>query len=37
MSEPYLAGLRLAGRRVVVIGGGGVAQRRLPALVRSGA
>jgi uroporphyrin-III C-methyltransferase / precorrin-2 dehydrogenase / sirohydrochlorin ferrochelatase len=33
----YLAGLRLAGRRVVVIGGGSVAQRRLPLLVASGA
>lgn len=37
MSEPYLAGLRLAGRRVVVVGGGGVAQRRMPPLVRAGA
>lgn len=33
----YLAGLDLAGRRVVVIGGGTVAQRRLPRLVGSGA
>ena len=33
----YLAGLRLAGRRVVVVGGGSVAQRRLPLLVASGA
>jgi len=35
--NPYLAGLRLAGRRVVVVGGGSVAQRRLPLLVASGA
>lgn len=34
---PYLAGLRLAGRRAVVVGGGVVAQRRLGALVASGA
>lgn len=33
----YLAGLDLAGRRVVVVGGGTVAQRRLPRLVSSGA
>ncbi|WP_328461642.1 uroporphyrinogen-III C-methyltransferase [Streptomyces sp. NBC_00448] len=33
----YPVGLRLAGRRVVVIGGGQVAQRRLPALVSAGA
>ncbi|TDV39694.1 uroporphyrinogen-III C-methyltransferase [Actinophytocola oryzae] len=33
----YLAGLALAGRRVVVVGGGTVAQRRLPRLVASGA
>ena len=33
----YLVGLRLAGRRVVVVGGGSVAQRRLPLLVASGA
>jgi uroporphyrin-III C-methyltransferase / precorrin-2 dehydrogenase / sirohydrochlorin ferrochelatase len=38
MSEShYLAGLALAGRRVVVVGGGTVAQRRLPRLVSSGA
>ncbi|MBS9534155.1 uroporphyrinogen-III C-methyltransferase [Mycobacterium sp. M1] len=38
MSEnPYLAGLRLAGRKVVVVGGGSVAQRRLPLLISSGA
>lgn len=34
---PYLAGLRLAGRRVVVVGGGHVAQRRVPALLAAGA
>ena len=34
---PYLAGLRLAGRRVVVVGGGAVAQRRLPGLLDGGA
>lgn len=33
----YLVGLDLAGRRVVVVGGGTVAQRRLPRLVGSGA
>ncbi|MFE5208172.1 uroporphyrinogen-III C-methyltransferase [Streptomyces sp. NPDC056600] len=33
----YPVGLRLAGRRVVVLGGGQVAQRRLPALVAAGA
>ncbi|MCT2584672.1 uroporphyrinogen-III C-methyltransferase [Actinophytocola gossypii] len=33
----YLAGLDLAGRRVVVVGGGTVAARRLPRLVSSGA
>ncbi|MCW2651827.1 MAG: uroporphyrinogen-III C-methyltransferase [Mycobacterium sp.] len=38
MSEnAYLVGLRLAGKKVVVIGGGSVAQRRLPLLVASGA
>lgn len=35
--NPYLVGLRLAGKRVVVVGGGTVAQRRLPLLVASGA
>ncbi|MFJ6213634.1 uroporphyrinogen-III C-methyltransferase [Streptomyces sp. NPDC092296] len=34
---PYPVGLRLAGRRVVVVGGGQVAQRRLPALIAAGA
>ncbi|MFE9609358.1 uroporphyrinogen-III C-methyltransferase [Streptomyces sp. NPDC006012] len=33
----YPVGLRLAGRRVAVLGGGQVAQRRLPALVAAGA
>ena len=35
--NPYLAGLRLFGKKVVVVGGGSVAQRRLPVLVASGA
>jgi uroporphyrin-III C-methyltransferase/precorrin-2 dehydrogenase/sirohydrochlorin ferrochelatase len=34
---PYPSGLRLAGRRVVVVGGGHVAQRRIPALLTAGA
>jgi uroporphyrin-III C-methyltransferase / precorrin-2 dehydrogenase / sirohydrochlorin ferrochelatase len=34
---PYLLGLRLAGRRVAIIGGGAVAARRMPALLDSGA
>ncbi|MBL1067320.1 uroporphyrinogen-III C-methyltransferase [Streptomyces sp. 7-21] len=34
---PYPVGLRLAGRRVLVLGGGTVAQRRLPALLAAGA
>ncbi|MEV5471728.1 uroporphyrinogen-III C-methyltransferase [Streptomyces sp. NPDC003631] len=34
---PYPVGLRLSGRRVVVLGGGQVAQRRLPALIAAGA
>jgi uroporphyrin-III C-methyltransferase/precorrin-2 dehydrogenase/sirohydrochlorin ferrochelatase len=33
----YPSGLRLAGRRVVVVGGGHIAQRRVPALVGAGA
>jgi uroporphyrin-III C-methyltransferase / precorrin-2 dehydrogenase / sirohydrochlorin ferrochelatase len=33
----YPVGLRLSGRRVVVLGGGQVAQRRLPPLVAAGA
>ncbi|CAM4266781.1 Siroheme synthase [Mycobacterium basiliense] len=35
--SPYLVGLRLGGRKVVVVGGGTVAQRRLPLLIASGA
>jgi len=35
--SPYLVGLRLTGKKVVVVGGGTVAQRRLPLLVASGA
>ena len=40
MSDPtpiYPAGLILAGRRVVVVGGGQVAQRRIPPLLAAGA
>lgn len=33
----YPVGLRLTGRKVVVLGGGQVAQRRLPALIAAGA
>jgi uroporphyrin-III C-methyltransferase/precorrin-2 dehydrogenase/sirohydrochlorin ferrochelatase len=36
-APPYLLGLRLSGRRVVVAGGGRVADRRVPVLVRAGA
>ena len=36
-SGHYLAGLDLTGRKVVVVGGGSVAQRRLPNLVGAGA
>ena len=35
--DPYLVGLDLAGRRVVVVGGGTVAQRRLGGLLAAGA
>lgn len=35
--SPYLVGLRLHGKRVVVVGAGTVAQRRLPLLIASGA
>ena len=35
--NPYLLGLRLEGRRVVVVGGGAVASRRVPALLDAGA
>jgi uroporphyrin-III C-methyltransferase/precorrin-2 dehydrogenase/sirohydrochlorin ferrochelatase len=34
---PYPSGLRLSGRRVVVVGGGHVAQRRIPGLLAAGA
>ncbi|MGC4111901.1 MAG: uroporphyrinogen-III C-methyltransferase [Nocardioides sp.] len=34
---PYPSGLRLSGRRVVVVGGGNVSQRRVPALLAAGA
>jgi uroporphyrin-III C-methyltransferase/precorrin-2 dehydrogenase/sirohydrochlorin ferrochelatase len=34
---PYPSGLRLTGRRVVVVGGGHVAQRRIPGLLAAGA
>ncbi|MEU8267359.1 uroporphyrinogen-III C-methyltransferase [Sphaerisporangium sp. NPDC049002] len=37
MSSPYLLGLRLNGRRVLVVGGGRVAQRRVPTLLDAGA
>ncbi|MFC0545075.1 uroporphyrinogen-III C-methyltransferase [Kutzneria chonburiensis] len=37
VEQHYLVGLDLSGRRVVVVGGGTVAQRRLPRLVASGA
>ncbi len=36
-SYAYPAGLRLTGRRVVVVGGGHVAQRRVPQLIAAGA
>ena len=35
--HPYLAGLVLAGRKVVVVGGGHVAQRRVPTFLAAGA
>jgi uroporphyrin-III C-methyltransferase/precorrin-2 dehydrogenase/sirohydrochlorin ferrochelatase len=35
--SPYPSGLRLEGRRVLVVGGGHVAQRRLPRLISAGA
>lgn len=37
MSVGFPVVLRLAGRRCVVVGGGGVATRRIPSLTRSGA
>ena len=36
-SAPYLSGLVLTGRRVLVVGGGHVAQRRVPKLIAAGA
>ncbi|TPG36953.1 uroporphyrinogen-III C-methyltransferase [Mycolicibacterium hodleri] len=33
----YLVGLRLSGKRVVIVGGGSVAQRRIPLLLANGA
>jgi uroporphyrin-III C-methyltransferase/precorrin-2 dehydrogenase/sirohydrochlorin ferrochelatase len=36
-AEPYLLGLRLEGREVLVVGGGAVATRRVPALLAAGA
>ena len=36
-AHPYLAGLVLAGRKAVVVGGGHVAQRRVPSLLAAGA
>jgi len=35
--QHYLVGLDLAGRRVVLVGGGTIAQRRLPRLISAGA
>ena len=35
--DPYLLGLRLLGRLVVVVGGGAVASRRVPSLLDAGA
>ena len=37
IENAYLVGLRLTGKKVVVVGGGTVAQRRLPLLVSNGA
>ncbi len=36
-ARPYLAGLVLEGRKVVVVGGGHVAQRRVPSFLATGA
>jgi uroporphyrin-III C-methyltransferase/precorrin-2 dehydrogenase/sirohydrochlorin ferrochelatase len=36
-ARPYLLGLRLNGRSVLVVGGGAVAARRVPALLEAGA
>ena len=35
--DAYLVGLRLNGRKVVIVGGGSVAQRRIPLLLANGA
>ncbi len=37
VAAPYLLALRLSGRRVLVVGGGSVAARRVPALLDAGA
>jgi uroporphyrin-III C-methyltransferase/precorrin-2 dehydrogenase/sirohydrochlorin ferrochelatase len=37
MNDPYLVGLDLTGRKVVVVGGGSVAQRRVVGLLTAGA
>lgn len=37
MTSSYLSGLRLSGRRVVVVGAGAVTNRRLPPLLAAGA
>ncbi|TQR84087.1 uroporphyrinogen-III C-methyltransferase [Mycobacterium hodleri] len=37
IENAYLVGLRLNGKRVVVVGGGSVAQRRIPLLLANGA
>jgi uroporphyrin-III C-methyltransferase/precorrin-2 dehydrogenase/sirohydrochlorin ferrochelatase len=37
MNDPYLVGLDLTGRKVVVVGGGSVAQRRVAGLLTAGA
>ncbi|UFN45319.1 uroporphyrinogen-III C-methyltransferase [Nocardioides okcheonensis] len=37
VARPYLAGLVLEGRKVVVVGGGHVAQRRVPSFLATGA
>ena len=36
-AAPYLLALRLTGRRVLVVGGGSVAARRVPGLLDAGA
>src|ERR1700712_3961813 len=37
LDDAYLVGLRLEGKKVVVVGGGSVAQRRIPLLLANGA